>query len=62
MKTIMMTGMGLAALAIATVATVSSSTVSGALARAEGFSQPTMPLGEITANAESSPAKGVNAF
>ena len=56
MKTITMTALGLAALAIAAVATISSSTVSAALARAEGFSQPTMPIGQITANAENLPA------
>jgi hypothetical protein len=61
MKTITMMAMGLA-LAIATVATISSNTVSGALARAEGFSQPTISLGQITANAERLPAQASNAF
>ena len=62
MKTITMTAMGLAVLAIAAVATISSPAVSSALARAEGFSQPTMPLGQITAIAESLPAQSFNAY
>jgi len=62
MKTITMTAMGVAALTIAAVATISSSAVSGALARADGFSQPTMPIGQITANAENLPAQSPGAF
>jgi len=61
MKTIAVTTLAFAVLTIATVATISSSAVSGALARAEGFSQPSMPIGQVTANAQT-PAQSFNAF
>lgn len=63
MKTMTLTVTAFAALAaIATASTILSSSVSVALANAEGYSQPAMPIGQMTASAQNLPAQSLDAY
>jgi hypothetical protein len=52
----------LAVLGVAAGATVASHSVGRALARADGFAQPAMPIDQITSNAKDLPVQSFDAF